>query len=128
MLRLMIAALIMCGFGAWSSPASAAWYFCRINDAKSSDVYWSEVFEIPGDDQAHIARTEIEYKSYVARNNPVQAYAYCTGMNFGCGYGLNPNPSASLYDDIPRKLGVSFVPGRGVFRCARNHSGTCRTR
>lgn len=47
---------------------------------------------------------------------------------FGCGYGLNPNPSASQYDDIPRKLGVGFVPGRGVFRCARNHSGTCRTR
>lgn len=47
---------------------------------------------------------------------------------FGCGFGTNPNPSASFHDDVPRKLGVSFVPGRAVFRCARNHEGSCRTR
>lgn len=46
---------------------------------------------------------------------------------FGCGFGVRKGHLT--LDDIPTRLGVSFVPGRGMFRCPANTAERgCRSR
>lgn len=70
--------LIICtGFAAlamWPSEAMARWYYCRVNVPDSPDLYWSELFEIPGEFHGPTMRKVREdYASYVRQSHSVQA-------------------------------------------------------
>lgn len=46
---------------------------------------------------------------------------------FGCGFGIHP--TARDYPgntDVPAQLGVSYIPGRGVYYCPRSKLAYCR--
>lgn len=45
---------------------------------------------------------------------------------FGCSYGLHPQSTSGFPLDAARKHGISFVPGRAIYRCPAYKSG-CRT-
>lgn len=45
---------------------------------------------------------------------------------FGCSFGLHPKSTSGIAMDAAAKHGISFVPGRAVYRCPAWKSG-CRT-
>lgn len=47
-----------------------------------------------------------------------------TSHLFGCSFGLHPD-SASMQDSVARN-GITYVPGRAVYRCPKSYSA-CRT-
>jgi hypothetical protein len=45
---------------------------------------------------------------------------------YGCSFGLHPNAKNALHVDQAARHGISYVPGRAIYRCPAWHSA-CRT-
>lgn len=45
---------------------------------------------------------------------------------FGCSFGLHPQATSGFHLDAARKHGISFVPGRAIYRCPA-YVSYCRT-
>lgn len=50
-----------------------------------------------------------------------------TSRLFGCSYGLHPKSSGGHPLDAARKHGITFVPGRAIYRCP-DYVSACRTK
>ena len=116
----------------------------RLLAERNAPVDWPESVTLcaKDDDQARfgnyrcVGSLQMNYVNFEKPNWPSALNMTCGGpfnkrdlgmvngyRAFGCGFGLRQ----SSPDDVPRRYGISYVPGRITFRCPRSAS-SCTSR